>query len=159
MNHDALFKELLRAFFREFMELFFPDVAVRLDFARTTFLDKETFTDLAGGEQREADLAAQVYSLDGQPDIILVHIEVEARRRATFPARMFDYFTLLRWRLKLPVFPIAIYLSAGAGGLVVEEYVERLFERDINVFRYSAVGLPDLTRTTTACSAILSARR
>jgi len=54
MAHDQLFKELPSAFFREFMELFFPDIAARLDFSRVTFLDKETFTDLPKGEQREA---------------------------------------------------------------------------------------------------------
>lgn len=85
MPHDQLFKELLQAFFREFMELFFADVAARLDFSQVTFLDKETFTDVPQGDQREADLVAQVYTLDGEPEIILTHIEVEARRKSSFP--------------------------------------------------------------------------
>ena len=38
MPQDQLFKELLRSFFQEFLELFYPDVAARLDFARVTFL-------------------------------------------------------------------------------------------------------------------------
>ena len=66
MSHDQLFKELLQAFFREFMELFYLDVAARLDFSRVSFLDKETFTDFPQGDQREADIVAQVYTL-GRP--------------------------------------------------------------------------------------------
>ena len=83
---------------------------------------------MAQGEQREADLAAQVYTLDGDPEIILAHIEVEGRRRKTFPARMFEYYMLFRLRYHLPVYPIVIYLSRGAGGLTVEHHEERLFD-------------------------------
>lgn len=49
MPHDQLFKELLQAFFREFMELFFADIAGRQDFSHLSFLDKELFTDLPKG--------------------------------------------------------------------------------------------------------------
>jgi hypothetical protein len=145
LPHDQLFKELLQAFFAEFMELFFSPVAARLDFGRVTFLDTETFTDVPTGDQREADLVARVYTLDGQPEIILVHIEVEARRRSSFPERMFEYYMLLRLRHRLPIFPIVIYLSPGTGGLTTERHEERVFEREINVFTYNAVGLPDLS--------------
>jgi hypothetical protein len=135
---------LLQAFFREFMELFFADVAARLDFSSVTFLDKETFTDLPQGDQREADLVAQVYTLEGEPEIILTHIEVEARRRGSFPRRMFEYYMMLRLRRRVPVYPIVVYLSPGAGGLTTERHEERVFDEEINVFQYKAVGLPDL---------------
>src|SRR4051794_13263012 len=110
MSHDQLFKELLQAFFQEFMELFYPDIAARLDFTRVRFLDKETFTDLPQGDQREADLVAQVYTLDGQPEIILAHIEVEVRRRSSFAQRMHEYYMMLKLRHRLPILPIVIYL-------------------------------------------------
>lgn len=145
MPQDQLFKELLRAFFREFLELFYPDVAAGLDFARVTFLDKETFTDLPEGSRREADLVAQVYTIDGTPELILVHTEVQTQRRSEFPYRMFEYYALLRLRHKLPVFPIVVYLAPGAGGLVEETYKEILFGRELLLFRYGAVGLPDLS--------------
>ena len=144
MRHDALFKEVLRAFFREFMELFFPSVAARLDFDRVTFLDKETFTDLPLGDQREADLVVQVYTLDGTPEIILTHIEVEARRRTGFPLRLFEYYMMLRLRHRLPTYPIVIYLSSGAGGLTAERHEELVFDEQVALFTYRAVGLPDL---------------
>jgi hypothetical protein len=145
MPHDQLIKDLLRTFFREFVELFYPDVAARLDFGRVTFLDKETFTDLPEGSRREADLVAQVYTHDGEPEIVLLHIELQKQRRGTFPYRMFEYYALLRLRHKLPVFPVVAYLTPGAGGLVRETYNEDLFGDDILTFRYRAIGLPDLS--------------
>ena len=145
MSHDQLFKELLQEFFREFLELFFSRVAARLDFSRVTFLDKELFTDSPEGDLREADLIAQVYTLDGQPEVVLIHVEVERQRRNTFSARMHDYYHIIRWRKKLAVYPIAIYLSPGAGGLVRETYTESVFDEEIDRFTYWAVGLPDLS--------------
>ena len=54
MGHDQLFKELFHKFLQDFLELFYPDEAARLDFGTLRFLDKELFTDfperqLAGG--------------------------------------------------------------------------------------------------------------
>ncbi len=144
MPQDQLFKELLQEFFREFLELFYPAVAARLDFDTLSFLDKELFTDLPEGARREADIVAQVQTLDGEPEIILVHTEIQTKRTGEMPARMWEYYALLRLRRRLPVFPIVVYLSPGAGGIVEETYNERLWETDILTFRYQAVGLPDL---------------
>jgi hypothetical protein len=120
-------------------------VAARLDFSRVTFLDKEMFTDVPEGSQRELDLVAEVYTLDGEPELVYLHLEVEAERRRTFPHRMFEYYALLRLRRKSPVFPVVVYLSPGAGGLTQETYTETLFGREILTFRYECVGLPDLS--------------
>ena len=144
VRFDQLFKEAIKCFFREFMELFFAEIARRLDFSRVTFLDKEGFTDLPKGRQRTVDLLVQVYTLDGNPEIILVHFEIESRRRSVFPPRMFEYYMLIKLRYQLPIFPIAVYLSPGAGGLSVEQHMDQVFGQDVIVFRYSAVGLPDL---------------
>jgi len=135
----------LRTFFQEFLILFFPAVAVRLDFARVTFLDKEVFTDLPEGSRRELDVVAQVYTLDGAPELILVHIEVQAQKTREFPYRMFEYYALLRLRYKLPVLPVVVYLSAGTGGLSAATYEETLFGQTILTFRFHGVGLPDLS--------------
>ncbi len=116
MSHDQTFKDLLRAFFEEFLTLFYPDFANRLDFSQVKFLDKEAFTNIPEGKQRRSDLVVEVYTLEGVPEIVLVHIEVEYEWGSDFPERMFDYYTLLRWRYRLPIFPVAIYLTSGRGG-------------------------------------------
>ncbi len=144
MSHDQLWKTVLWAFFAEFVELFFPEVAERLDFSRIRLIEKEIFTDLPVGARREPDLLVEAYAKDGEVETILIHIEVQARREINVPYRMWEYYSLLRLRWKHRVFPVVVYLSAGAGGLTEEHYEESLFSKEIIRFRYSAVGLPDL---------------
>jgi hypothetical protein len=135
----------LRAFFREFLELFFPEVAARLDFARVVFLDKEVFTDVPEGSRRELDLVARVHTQDGISELILLHIQVQAQREREFPYRMFEYYALLRLRYKVPVFLTVVYLVAGMGRLSEMVCKERLFGQTILTFRFQSVGLPDLS--------------
>lgn len=111
MAKDQLFKELLRVFFREFLELFFPVIATRLRFDTVQFLEQEVFTDFPEGDPRRADTIAQVETLDGAPEVVLFHVEVENVYRNEFLARMWEYYSLIRLRTKLQVYPIAILLS------------------------------------------------
>ncbi|MBC7529855.1 MAG: DUF4351 domain-containing protein [Chthonomonadaceae bacterium] len=145
MPYDQLLKETLKELFQEFLFLFYPEIAHRLDLTRITFLDKETFTDFPEGSQREADLVAQVFTLEGEPEILLIHVEVEAEKRSAFRARMFEYYSLFRLRERLPIFPIVIYLSPGAGGLTEETYTQNLFGKEILRFTYPVIGLRDLS--------------
>ena len=46
IDHDQIFKQLIEAFFREFMELFCPDEAALIDFSKVEFLREEHFTDI-----------------------------------------------------------------------------------------------------------------
>ena len=67
MGHDQLFKEILRTFLREFLKLFFPDAAARLDFDSLRFPNKELFKGFPDGRPREPDLVAEVQGRDGKP--------------------------------------------------------------------------------------------
>jgi len=145
MPTDQLFKALLRAFLKELVELFFPLVAQRIDFKQVEFIDKELFTDLADGNRREPDMIAKVNTVEGEHEILLIHCEIQSRREQDFPFRMYEYYSLIRQRYKLPVYPIVIYLSAGTGGLHEEYYNETVFDEEFLHFRYHAVGLPDLS--------------
>jgi hypothetical protein len=143
--HDQLFKDILRAFFREFMELFFPNAAARLDFSTAVFLDKEVFTDLPTGRQRTLDLVAQARTLDGERELILIHVEVESRKQGkSFRQRMLRYYMMLHLRYNLPVLPVVIYLSRGAGGWGTEVYEQSLFGKQVLRFEYWRVGVSDL---------------
>ena len=44
-DHDQRFKALLKEFFAEFFQVFFPAWADRFDFARVDWLEQEVFTD------------------------------------------------------------------------------------------------------------------
>jgi len=139
MGHDQRFKEFLQTFLQEFLKLFFPDVESRLDFRAIEFLDKEVFTNLAEGSSRRAGVVAKLTTHDGEPELVLVHIEIEARPKKDFQARMFEYYALLCARHKMPVFPVVIYIHGGKKGLTTH-----LFGREILRFRYESVQLARL---------------
>jgi len=46
MGHDQLFKQVIESFFADFLRLFAPDNAARLDLSTVTFLNMEVFTDI-----------------------------------------------------------------------------------------------------------------
>ena len=45
-GHDQLLKQLLQAFFADFLRLFDPETADNLDLGAVTFVNPETFTDI-----------------------------------------------------------------------------------------------------------------
>lgn len=143
MGHDQLFKTLLEGHLPAFLELFFPKVAKRLDFATLRFLDKELFTDFPEGSLREADVVAELETHQGEPELVLIHIEVQARPEKDFGKRMYEYYALLQLRYRVPVFPIVMYLRGGEG-LIGEEYRVVLFGHEQLRFRYMSVGLARL---------------
>ena len=95
-GHDQLFKQLLQAFFADFLRLFDPDTAARLDLDTITFVNPEVFTDFPQGERRTADIVVQVQTLDGDTELILIHVEVQRKHEPDFPWRMWQYYSLLR---------------------------------------------------------------
>ena len=89
-------------------------------------------------------MVAKLATHDGEPEIVLIHIEVQSERKKEFPARMFEYYALLWARYKIPVFPIVVYLYGGREGLTTEEYRIHLFEDEILRFRYRCIELARL---------------
>src|SRR5919108_5160640 len=86
-DHDQRLKVLLKEFFAQFFQCFFPAWAVRFDFRELTWLDKEVFLAPPQGEKRQLDLVARLRLRPGVPPpqvgltelLTLVHVEVESR--------------------------------------------------------------------------------
>ncbi len=142
--HDRIFKEFLHRFFREFLELFFPEEAAHLNFETLTFLDQELVINLPNQTLRITDVVAEVETLSGEGEVILVHIEVEAGRKRSLPQRVFEYYALLRLLRQKRVLPLALVLQPQAGGLKRQLYIETLFGQELVRFSYGQVGLRDL---------------
>jgi nucleotide-binding universal stress UspA family protein len=142
--YDQLLKDLLRTFFPDFMEHFFPGPAARLDLRQVTFLEQEIATDLGQARRRELDLVAQAATKGGEPELILVHIELQARPEPGFPRRMFEYYALLRGRHHLPVLPIVVYVAGGRSRRQWEWYREEVLGEQILTFRYRQLRLKAL---------------
>ncbi len=141
MGHDQRFKEFLREFLRDFLQLFFPEVEAQIDFTELQFLDTESFTSFPEGSSRAADVVAKVRTRKREQEILLIHVEVEARRGRAFAERMFEYFTLLWARHRVPIFPIAVYLRGGRSPHIEEVFPMKLFGREQLRFQFPAVAL------------------
>jgi predicted transposase/invertase (TIGR01784 family) len=108
IDHDRLFKELLSTFFVEFLELFVPQVAHKINRDSVRFLTQEYFSDLTTGEKKIIDLLAEV-QLEGQETGFLIHVENQASSIADFCRRIFFYFALLHKSYLKPIYPIVVF--------------------------------------------------
>jgi hypothetical protein len=154
MDHDQRFKELIKAFFAEFLQLFFAVWAARFDTETVVWLDKEMFPDPPEGVRRTLDLVAQLPTrmpvkgaVPGQAEtwLALVHIEIESPDRVKpLRSRMHRSYVYLRDQYGLPVLPIAIYLKVGLNGVGIDIYEETFWEFCPIRFQYLYVGLPAL---------------
>jgi len=142
IGHDQLFKQLLQAFFADFVRLFDPETAAQLDLSTVSFRDTEAFTDIPQGERRTADLVAEIQTLAGLAELILMHVEIQREREARFPRRMWQYYSVLRQREDLPVIPIAVVLYAGRAAIAREVYEEMVLGQTVLTFRYLQISLP-----------------
>jgi len=144
VDHDRLFKQLVRTFFAEFLELFFPDVPGYVEPGSLEFLDKEVFTDLASGSRHEVDLLAKC-RFRSETAYFLIHVETQASAQADFAARMFRYFARLTEQHALPVYPIAL-LTYDAPLRSEPDLFEINFpDLDVLTFRFQTIQLNRLS--------------
>lgn len=116
--HDSFFKRLLRAFFPDLLRLVLPGTARQLDFRHLTFLDKELLT--GAGRRREADLVARLPLLSDGAQLLLVHIEIEARARTRIVGRLREYRRRIAAAYDLDVVSIVITLRGGEPGIGIK---------------------------------------
>jgi hypothetical protein len=91
---DSPWKSILRAYFPEAIEFFFPDIAKLIDWQSTpVFLDKE-FEQLSPNAEvgkRYADQLVRVQLKRGNSLMLLLHLEIQASKEKNFAERMLVY--------------------------------------------------------------------
>lgn len=146
--HDRLFKEFLHRFLPDFLQIFFPAEAARLDLNSLAFLDQELIVNLPDQTLRITDIVAEAVTLEGEAETIIIHVEVEGRDKTSLAQRMFEYYALLRLLRRKRVLPLALLLTPQTDGLSWPIYQETLFGHELLRFRYGQVGLRDLPGQT-----------
>lgn len=141
MSHDQLAKDLLRAFFADFLALTLPDVAERLRLEEHVFVDKQSFTDWPTGSRRELDLLVRVPAQGDGDMTLLIHIEIEGTARAGIDDRLWSYYMQLRLRHGVLVVPIVTFLRGGPCGVRRGVLREGFATLDTICFRYEAFGI------------------
>jgi predicted transposase/invertase (TIGR01784 family) len=110
-NQDAAWKDILDAYFKEFMVFFYCDIAEKINWAAGyESLDKELqaiTTDAMIGK-RFVDKLFKVKTLEGQEERILIHIEVQGKKEEKFPKRLFHYYCKLFTKRDQSILTLAI---------------------------------------------------
>ena len=140
-GHDQLFKDLIRSFPRDFLRLTAPALAAKLVLEGVELQPAEGFLDLPRGAQRRPDLVARARVRRGEPEAVLLHVEVELHFRAAVPGRLWRYNRMLHLRHDLPVHSFVLYLHGGPPGIERSELRESSLGREVTRFRYTSLGL------------------
>ncbi|MBL8149661.1 MAG: DUF4351 domain-containing protein, partial [Blastocatellia bacterium] len=140
INHDAIFKELLKTFFIEFIEAFVPDVDKYLDKSSIEFLDKEAFTTTFNGSKYACDLLVKA-KFKSEDVYFVIHVDNQNDSRKIFPSRMFWYFALFHREYELPVYPIAVLSFDSPKKEHKGVYTVNFPDREVLKFSYRVVQL------------------
>ena len=91
---DTPWKDVLEAYFSDFIAFFFPQAYREIDWSRGfEFLDKElqqVVKDASLGK-RLVDKLVKIYRTGGEQAWVLIHIEVQSQQSTDFAERMFVY--------------------------------------------------------------------
>lgn len=116
-DYDNPWKTVIERYFREFMAFFFPAIEADIDWERGfMFMDKELQKVVRDGEvqKRYADKLVQLWRLNGDPLLVMCHIEVQSQKEDVFGKRMFSYNYRLCDRYDSPVASLAILADDSA---------------------------------------------
>jgi hypothetical protein len=108
---DGPWKEALRDFFQEFLELLFPEVHDGIDWSvppEPKDKDFEKISAAAAAGKLAADKLIQVRLRSGATPWILIHIEAQGSPQSDFPKRMFRYGAAIYGQYDKEVVGIAI---------------------------------------------------
>ena len=111
-DYDSPWKDILTDYFEQFVRLFFPHIWPDIDWKRGYIsLDKELNRITRDAEMREGKLADKLFRVwkkNGEEMWVLVHVEVQAQKKETFPLRTFVYNYRIYDLYKRPVASLVI---------------------------------------------------
>ncbi len=142
---DEAWKEILDAYFQEFMEFFYPQLAENIDWSKGyEWMDKElqalTTDGLIG--RRYVDKLVKIHSKTGQAGFVLLHTEVQGAKEEDFPERLYTYHYRLRDRYQLPILTLAILADEGKNWRPCQ-YQDKVWGETIVTFNFFVNKLLD----------------
>jgi hypothetical protein len=108
---DSPWKDILEAYFQDFMQFFFPQIHADVDWSRGyDFLDQELRQVVRDAElgKRLVDKLVKVWKLSGEETWVLAHIEIQSQEERQFSDRMFVYYYRLRDKYNQRIASLAI---------------------------------------------------
>ncbi|HIJ82698.1 MAG: putative transposase YdaD [Magnetococcales bacterium] len=143
-EYDSPWKEILKAYFKDFLEFFLPEAHDGIDWQRDPeFLDKELdrITKEAKAINRRVDLLVKVWLINGDELWVLIHVEIQGNRDPEFAERMYTCQHRAYDLHRKPVVGLAI-LADEEPSWRVSEYRQEIFGSEV-VYKFNAVKLID----------------
>ena len=143
-EYDSPWKEILKIYFKEFIEFYLPEAYDGINWQRDPeFLDKELdrITKEAQAINRRVDLLVKVWLLNGDELWILIHVEIQGDRDPEFAERMYICHHRSYELFRKPVVGLAILADEEASWRV-SEYRQHMFGTEL-VYRFNTVKLLD----------------
>ncbi len=151
VDRDRLFKDLLKTFFLEFVDLFFPKIAVAIDPKSIRILETEGSQKKQEQEEPEAalpskaaasssDILVQV-QMRGQESCFWVHLDQSTEAAIKSERRVFHTFARLDAQYNLPIYPIILQFSETSQPLDTNGYRVEFVDRRVLDFSFVAIQL------------------
>lgn len=140
MDHDQLFKGLLRACFVDFLDLFLPQMLAYLDVNTIEFIEQESHSEITAHKKRSVDVLVKA-RFRGRMTCFLIHVEVQAQKKNWSPRRMYYYFSTQAHKHDLPIYPIALLTWETPKDLDHGRYVVEFPDRRVLEFNYVVIQL------------------
>ena len=119
-DRRPLLRDLIRAFFADYLRLVEPDSAVQMCLEQITFPRPEKLPECDEDECRDIGVVAEVPSRLGEIVTVLAQIEPEALDPLEIARRLGRYLTALELRYGQPVLLSVVYLQGGCPGVHLE---------------------------------------
>src|SRR5699024_8703859 len=129
---------LIRYFFDDFLEVFFPEIYKQIDLASISFVSGEVFTDVVKGSSRRLDMVVETKLRDTEA-IILLHVESQSSVQYDFNERMFQYYCYLYNHYQKPIIPIAVF--SYDENWQKNQYKIEVLDKVYLTFRYNTLHL------------------
>lgn len=110
-EYDSPWKDILEAYFPDFILFFFPQIHQDIDWSRGyDFLDQELQQVVRDADlgKRLADKLVKVWKISGEETWVLIHIEIQSQEETRFSERMFIYYYRLRDKYNQQIASLAI---------------------------------------------------
>ncbi len=120
-TYDSPWKEILNAYFEEFIAFFFPKIHQKIDWSRSyERLDKELrqITRESKIGSRFADQLMKVWEKDGKEAWVLIHVEVQGEAEKDFGHRVYVYNYRIHDLYRRPVASLALLADESPGWYV-----------------------------------------
>ncbi len=116
-DYDSPWKEAIEHYFPDFMQFYFPEAAIQIDWSKGyEFLDQELRALSQDAElgKRFVDKLVKVTLLDGVEKWVYIHLEVQGSRQQEFAKRIFVYNYRIFDRYDRPVASMAVLADEHA---------------------------------------------